>query len=378
MSNHHSDRAEYVTADAVASCWSGGHFYGDLTLTYRIRNSSHRTMYVTTRDGITYTLPPQPGVSGNAGFQVHYEIQTTGAVKTDSRATLNVSDDELSVMHRICKDTMKPNTQLRTGEIQEVMYEILIHNLERMGGSVYVRNLDLCVSINPIEYVEPHPYSPEGILNRHEQDVADFTPERGFGYTIKIVDNHKQIDPRYINISGIVYRIPISTDETMQNGVYITYKGRADNLFNQTNVTTDHYPLETIADKCPFLYRTIEDASHYGDVVARMSEELEREKLKSARDQLDNKQRMQEWEFDKKKQQDMHERETTLLKQQIDKEAALMKEEKDKLEHQRTLLEQERKDHYERRSYERKDSSELWKMIPVVIAGVLAAKAIFK
>ncbi|MNI31544.1 hypothetical protein D3C73_854310 [compost metagenome] len=62
----------------------------------------------------------------------------------------------------------------------------------------------------------------------------------------------------------------------------------------------------------------------------------------------------------------------------INEAAARLKEEQTRVEHLRSIAALERKDHYEERSYARKDSSEFLKWVPAIATGLAAIFLAFK
>ena len=353
----------YMFVDAALVPVDKPNIDSHLTYTMKIINTTDQDIHVVGRDGLTHTLKPSINNGRDHGsIEILYGVLSDEShVIFDSKKQLNAVHDKEVPLYDSMRETMHNEGLLYHGRSnRSCLYRLYKKDIAKAGGSVYIRQLDLCISLGALSTVPPHPYGPEGVANYHIDSCRAFLEEGSFGYTMKLVDNRKMMDDRFVNVSGQVYRVPVVEDANMSDGLYITYIGKADDVSNRTTPRTEYYPLETLQTTCPFVYKSIEDATHYGDVLARMDEDLKRKKLEWEERSNELKQKQDEWKFSQARDIDEQKREA------------------EKLAHQQKLLEQERANFYESKSYARKDSTELWKMIPVVIAGLIAVKTLWK
>ncbi len=333
-----------------------------LSYTNKIINMTDRDVHITGRDGLTHTIKPTYRPSRQAGsVDILYGVTTDEShVKFDSTNQLNaVREFEIPFYEDMRKFLNKQDQLYHGRSTKWSMYRVTIGDIEKAGGSVYVRQLDICISCGDIGDVKSHPYSPVGLEEYHEYNCRAYTEEGTFGYSMRLVDNRGLIDDRYVNMSGTIFRVPVVRDPNVSDGVYITYVGKADDLSNRHTPKTEYYTLEEMSEKCPWVYKSIDDAAHYGDVVARLDADVTLKKLEWEAKSNELKQRQDEWKFSQMR------------------EVEEQKREAERLAHQQKLLEQERSNFYESKSYARKDSNEFWKMIPVVLTGFLAVKALW-
>src|SRR5690606_34698495 len=70
--------------------------------------------------------------------------------------------------------------------------------------------------------VAMHPYSNwESRVKLIEED-QHVNAKDAFGYNIRIVDNSGAYGDRYVNINNQVYRVPVSRNASLKDGVYLT------------------------------------------------------------------------------------------------------------------------------------------------------------
>lgn len=206
-----------------------------------------------------------------------------------------------------------------------VDYALEPDGLAQALGGIYIPELDIVVT----RYTETptyHPASPEGIvLARQEQQQGN----EKFGYAVEIVDPNDECGPRYVNVNNTVHRVEPNKRVDTEPGVYITTATR-------NNLNTQYYSFAEAEEK-KLIYRTRDEAEHFGDLAKEKEREFERLKM-----------------------------EHNILKQQYERTNL---EAKDRYE--RRSMEQ--KDVYEERSYRRKDSSEAMKWLPSIIGATVVA-----
>ncbi len=215
--------------------------------------------------------------------------------------------------------------------------------------AIYEVSTDYMVCIGSSYLAFAHPESREG---RNNKDLNDYVKGRPNGRLVEIVDNSKEIKERFMFAMNSVIRIPVIQDHTRDNGIYVT--NVRDNGMSTSDVDTVRYGFEEASEKFG-LYATKEDALTSGN-PDRIS------KLQVA-----------------ERERELQELKSSLAKQDIafEKERAERKIEIDRLNDELSKKSAERKDYYEEKSADRKDSSELIKIASAVVAGFVAAVLIF-
>lgn len=241
-------------------------------------------------------------------------------------------------------------------------------DLSNYNNAVYIKEHDIVIYVPRIGVNVVHPTTVSLILNGLSVRNRN---TNGFRFEIKINDPKNRIGNRYLNISGIVYEIIPTRDPSQLEGVVIT------------SATANEEPCNVPMSLEEFeknvrSYKSFEEAEKLGNMEeqarAELNKELELlkhqnatevEKLKSA--SLQNqaeadkaKQELSAAQTELKNLEAKHKKELELINAQIDRE-------KSQMEWQSL----QRKAYYEERSYDRKDTSELIKFLPMVIGAGL-------
>ena len=116
------------------------------------------------------------------------------------------------------------------------------------------------------------------------------------------------------------------------------------------------------------LYKSKEEAEALGDLFLQRERELKEKELRFKEIENDYKLKRQQLQTDI----DTRDQSFKLKELEYEEKLARLNQYRDEVEHQRKLEEIRRKDHYEHRSYERKDSSEILKYAPILIGGLFA------
>jgi len=178
------------------------------------------------------------------------------------------------------------------------------------------------------------------------------------GIFLELIDNENNIKSRYIYVAKQLLEIPVRKDPNRPSGVYFT-KAAYDRV-NDVHINPEFYSYED-SEKELGLYKTKEEANTGGNPEL-INKNLLAEKEKEL---VDAKHRLESIVSNNKERINQLETELELKK----KETAAIKEEYEEKKIKRT-------DYYEERSSVRKDSNEIVKFIPAVIAGAVAAFAI--
>ncbi len=287
--------------------------------------------------------------------------------------TVNFSNEEMdtdvakyrqNLMDSLFMDS-KASRNTRKGIIEARLSKA---DLGDYNNAVYIKEHDIVVYIPKIGITVIHPTTVSLILNGL---TLNNRTENHFNFMIKINDPRNRIGNRYLNISGMVYEIKPNRDPAQVEGVVVSSSsGDGDHV---------HVPMSLEEfDKSIKSYRSYEEAEKLGNLEeaarAEMTKELdnlkhsnsiETENLKSntlkyqaEADEI--KKDLALAQSDLKHQETRHKKEIELLNANLDREKAQME-----------WQSLQRKSYYEERSYDRKDSSELIKFLPMIIGAGL-------
>lgn len=153
-------------------------------------------------------------------------------------------------------------------------FTITMEDLRRNGGSVYVPWLDVVVSTASIQAAPAHP---ESMVVKRQQLLGSGylnAPQSGMHYQVKIVDRAGVFGDRYVNINGDVFRVPVVSQSSYQDGVYLISTHPSPTGEQFTYPRADYYRFD-VADKRLGLYRTAVDAETLGDPQTAYKRELD-------------------------------------------------------------------------------------------------------
>lgn len=347
-------------------------------------NGTNRTITVVHRNGMHWCIPPTRGIAKDGYFRVRISYRFNREVFNDTRHISNGPDEddpnELQILKNGLFAMEEGNVLYNSPGALGVEHRITAEEILARGGNVYAANLDLVLSTeeDPLAVAE-HLYSV--VASRQQLIEADesINSKDSFGYSVRIVDKNGSFGPRFINVNGKVYKVPVSHDRSLQDGVYVTSSGEISGDYDYSVPGVKRYSFEEAEAKVG-LYKNHNDALVYGDVI-----EMEKRKLEEVAAQnklMEQKLRMErmerEAELDKLKNE--MEKEKARLEQSLAESKALIerreyeiKQARDELEHQRKLEALQAKNEQEQRSYVRKDTSEVLKFIPLLFTGIIAA-----
>lgn len=316
----------------------------------------------------------------NASWEVKSSPNTMDDGYVEIRKQYDVRDPRVSLL----------NISMDSGDISESLNSIIDH-FKRKGENgrylitkdsiilsykVYARDLQKCSSINVAEigYVvtvrnaitNRLPINPISKLGREISNTVT-EQERGFVFSVDIVDPYGKLGDMFINIGGVISKVRVIRNPNYESeGIYVS-RSVEPTLDNPTGYSRTKFELDNHTD-VP-LFSTPALAQSHGDVLARMKEEHELSiqqikfqheqfKLDAEKTKLSHVEKLQELESEVKLEQNKQAKlKTDLDELKIQKEKEFMA-----LKHQ-----------MEMRSLDRKDSSEIVKWIPalVVSAGAI-------
>ena len=316
----------------------------------------------------------------NASWEVKSSPNTMDDGYVEIRKQYDVRDPRVSLL----------NISMDSGDISESLNSIIDH-FKRKGENgrylitkdsiilsykVYARDLQKCSSINVAEigYVvtvrnaitNRLPINPISKLGREISNTVT-EQERGFVFSVDIVDPYGKLGDMFINIGGVISKVRVIRNPNYESeGIYVS-RSVEPTLDNPTGYSRTKFELDNHTD-VP-LFSTPALAQSHGDVLARLKEEHELSiqqikfqheqfKLDAEKTKLSHVEKLQELESEVKLEQNKQAKlKTDLDELKIQKEKEFMA-----LKHQ-----------MEMRSLDRKDSSEIVKWIPalVVSAGAI-------
>jgi hypothetical protein len=350
---------------------------------------------VTMRNGLSVYIPPGNGAGRySQDFTVQVRYYCARGVNIDMAHLLDEVDENVSSVElRALKTAIEHSvvSPISSGRHMGLDYHVSKRDLETNGGSVYLEELDIVLSLGVQDLLPVHPHSRLGKILQLTNSEKYKASQTGFLFSMEIVDNKQMFGDRFINYCGVIYRVPAVRDPERVDGVYL----------NSSLPSTDASPIDlnftstrmefTQASKQFSLYMTAEEAKTYGDPVKEREKELKalehdmRERhLKAQADLKDKeislsklKSKLSEEEALRENLQLKHQeeiqqaqREYQLLKAEMDKQAERYREHLERVKHEREMESLHRKDYYESRKLERNDSSEMLKWVPIIIAGI--------
>jgi hypothetical protein len=200
-------------------------------------------------------------------------------------------------------------------------------------------NSNYCISLDSEALVQ---YSERRGSREDEKAHIKLVDKSSLALNLTIVDNRKEApESYYVNIAGRVFCVPVRTCPTAESGVWIDsnlkQSGIAMMEFQRLDDSIYKENRETIPPVT--LFATAIEAKRFGDVDALIKEHTRRQELELT---------------DMKHNLEVIKAESAKAKAELDKQS------------------DSRKEHYEDRSYQRKDDSEKIGVVGKVIAGVVA------
>jgi len=341
-------------------------------------NGLAESVTVVGREGVPFAINPMR-IEYSNNFLVRFSFTYNRSVKIDIERLSNAK----------CETSRALRDAIRHGSVKEgafgkmvatITYAVSKEQLKAGGGSLYLTNLDIVVSTMQGHYVPRHPHNLDGIRNYLVGREETINTVGSFGYAIQIVDNEGIYGKRYININKEIYEISPIVDRERLSGVY---HAKTAPIGDNGVVPPPIAMLFTFEEAEQYLgfFKTIEEARILGDISEEQRRELEERALQLKRDlaefnaaKLNQERALDEqkrtFELERLQEEEVRRtRESEWKRQETEQSIRMMrlKEEIGALEHRRSMESLNRKDHYEERSYSRKDSTELFKWIPGLI-----------
>lgn len=328
-------------------------------------NGTDKTLYITTRDGISHRLQPNPlpvpSLRGKMMIRrvVLFSSASDPLLPSGESAYLDLMAEQYAQAGQGHKRRVSTEHIFALNELIEKVHS-------------YSREFDVVLSTESPLGLGIHPYSPDYVAPIQ----TGIEPKFIAGLTVEIVDNSGQIDNRFINLGGRILEVKPIRDWDRQEGVYTTTR---DNV--KGNMVT-HYATLSSHDFCqgqsaealPILYRSEEAARALGDPDGAREREIKEMERKNKEEKL----RLEAALLERQKELEEFKSQLFFAQLQLQQEKAEAEERLRKEEHRRTTEREILKDRYQEKSYERKENLEFLKAIPTIIAGTMALYALFK
>lgn len=328
-------------------------------------NRTHDEIVLCERSNLKFVLPPNPF------FQKEHEVIVRIEYFINSEKVKNNTQLILDRLQNISEHlgtyrdafSFKANERQYGGIDFIVEYSIDIDTINNLGKTIYFKELDILLSLKTYDECPNHPYSEEEDISSIYSDLEELN---GLNLSIELICNDNSHSDRFVNILGRIYRIKTNDCVAKKNGVYFK-------AFNENRIQHNKYNLDGEDELNTHFFKTYDDALTYGAADIIMKKKLlEQENVlvlvKKELETLKSENQIREAEFEREKLN-------------LEKEKIKFKEKYEKEEYERKLRLETHKDDYDRKSIDRKNTSETIKVIPQLIIGLgalaLGIKSIF-
>lgn len=354
-------------------------------------NTTDREVLVSTRQGITYAVMPTASVVRNRETGIAIRLQSVMdkyAVRIDARHQLNdpSTEDQINLLKSIRGKKFDSPSRKHHG----IEFFVSTDQLESNGGTVYLANCDLQISMCNANDVPEHPFSKPGIEYHNVIDNDFLNSKSAMGLSLRIVDNGNKIGGRYVNLGGQIFYITPTADIMLQDGLYAVLNGSTEHGHRSPRPKPLFYPLAEMDKAFGGLYRTLEEARSYGDLAKQTERRYEDERLERDRDfklrefQLKNDElelKRQKHEYQIKLQElelelNKAKQENEFKRLEYAKESDLLNSYEKRIEHERKLKSNQQSDVLEERSIKRKEFAEFAKVVLQITAQVVLGIAL--
>lgn len=354
-------------------------------------NTTDQEVLVATRQGITYAVMPSASVTRNRASGITLRMQSVmdrHAVRIDARNQLNdpIGEDQANLLKSIRGQKFDSASRKNHG----LEFFVSKQELEQSGGTLYLANCDLQLSILKANDTPEHPFSRAGIDFHTVIDNNFLNSKTDLGVSLRIVDNGNKIGARYVNLGGFIFHIKPTADIMLQDGLYAVLNGVTEQSYRAVVPKPIHYPIDEMDKAFGGLYRTIEEARVYGDVAKQLERQHELERLEKDRDIKLREFELKNAELELKNQKHQYQiklqelelelnrtkQENEFRKMEFGKEADYLTMFEKRIEHKRKLDNMKEADAIEDRAQKRKEMAEFAKVALQITAQVILGIAL--
>lgn len=334
------------------------------------------------RDGMDVTIPPMGSRVATRQFIVRVRYRFSRHVKVNVHRLLHAVEQEDASAKAIMDGLRAADAVMNIYGTDLVLERTMDAKvLESNGGSIYLADLDIALRYVDDSVTIHHPCRPmaKSILASRNNN------QPGFDLRIEINDPKQRFGDRFTVMRGTLVRIKPINDPSRAEGVYAWMNGQE--TLDMSSGDYKYYSFED-AERELRLFDSAAKAKANGEEADQRRNELEQEQ---------HKQRMEVLHLESEIRRITHDNEVELskykqLKVELDakvtEELARIKRREAELDEEAKRRERERdiafaeekvrrevrmmadKEYYERRSYDRKDSSEIVKWIPAAALGL--------
>lgn len=337
----------------------------DLKITLDFENCLGRDVVVLDRRGFEYKIPART-LSGRRDmvFSIYELIQ----FKDDVKLTFSETEDDSDIVDyrvKVLESLHIDSVAQRNTRKSIVSATITYDDLKNNKGGIYIKEHDLVIYIPEHYGYFVHPATVSKIVSGYLSKAGSFNED--FRFNIRINDPANKIGPRFINISGTVYEIPIVRDPSVAEGALISSSSKdSDYKFLTVPMSLEEF------DKKVMTFKSVEEATVAGNL-----NEVEKLRLTQEKLELEKNHAVE----DQKRQNEINasKHELALAQNDLKQMEIKHKRELEHLTHRYELMEDElehqslrRKSYYEERSLDRKDTSEVIKWLPLVLGAGIA------
>lgn len=338
-----------------------------------------------TRTGVKYVIPPMTG-QNLKGFVVRTNYSAKGHVNVDTHDLLNDSGhattDEAGF---IAKAVRRDETFARAAARPHsgmVDYVVPFKAFEDHGGTLYLPNLDVTLSILTPDQAPPHPYSLVGMRQYLGMEQREQQGKAGVVVQIRIIDSQGQFGSRFVNLGGEVFHIQAERGQSdMQDGVYAIGSYPAPAGASMPGNRTQYFKFDE-AEKALSLYQTFNEAKTLGNPQDVYKRELEERNQALKQREHEHEEQKANWRREADERRAVQDREAHESKMRLmdrEEKVSIREAEATRFEQENRMTEQRLKfqqlvlkDVYENRANDRKETIEILKHLPLLIGGVAA------
>ena len=336
------------------------------------------------REGVKFNLPPRTSMKGLACLVVRLDIIADKAV-TDSiiDSMSNARDVENSLVMQVARKDWATRTAQETfyhsNRRTRIEYYVTLDLLRQYGGTIYLKDVDLVVSLNGKDSIISHPYCRSGDMHwgadsiltpvEEDADCGQLRNNNNFIAAVKIIDNAGAIGPRWIRINDEVHVIRPMIDPEHQDGFYVTRSSPVISEIATSQMLSHLYSADDQVEGIR-LYRSYLEAKNDGVTPEVMKLRLQESEHQARQLDADTKLMQAQTNYDRVRAEAENLRTTinaNQQKHQYEKELLERKIEELKEEQKNLVL----KEKTEKNSTRRKGFLEIVKSIPAMITAVL-------
>lgn len=330
-------------------------------------NNTGRTIYVIRKNGGVFPIPYR-NTTNRHEFIIRKETYVSERMKGDMKQFMIDKKEGCSAdLIEFSKDYMEAYNQSDIGVNVRQDYSVSVAELNFNNGSIYHVEEDIIISLTPDSII--HPNSLAALEKYPKYATSSYS-----GIEFKIIDNTESIGPRYTRVLSQVVKIPNEYDALLPNGLHIMITGLHDSRKDSPPMKSIFLPFEEM-EVAPYIFKTFTEAknSPEGDLAAKielieLERDIKKQALEYSRLKADSDRELLEVGRERDELQRKYDEAEILRKT----EEVAMQRKYDEIDHKSKMVQLQSRDYYEGRSATRKDSSEIIKVLPALVAGAAA------